>query len=718
MSFKSYLRFSNRVPIMRKLTVSFLSLFITVLSTWGQSTNLTHGPILGALTDTSIKVFCRTSQAASVNVMYKKGADTEVAASGMVNTIATNDFTATISLSDLLPNTSYDYQIVVDGVTAATSTFTTLPTTDQPARFSFSVGADLLDMPFTIMNSVDAKNPAFNLLIGDTVYADAGIAAVTLDDFRGKYKMNFGESNLANFFRKCPTFFTWDDHEIQNNWDKGAVGLYIPARQAYNEYVNAINPSSRTTGNLYYSFKAGQAEFYVFDTRTYRSRNNATDNSTKTMLGTVQKADFKYWLLNSTAKFKIVISSVPFSDFGTTSNDSWIGFQTEKAELLNFINANSIKGVLFITGDQHFSMAARLNNVGPKYNLYEFLPTPLATQTRTAPATLDSQLLFRQDKKFNYGFFTIDTTVTPATLTYINYDSTNNPLYQLTINETDINPTTTASPPPPVPEVILDNSTTGSVSIFGDWTQVTSVLGPYNFNYLHDGNTNKGPKSVKYTPTIPSTGVYDVYVRWPSAANNANNTRVVLLSQGGGVTYSVNQQIQNNTWVKLGTHTFVEGALGYVMIKNESTTGYVIADAVKFTPYSSFGDGVPDSWKRSYWGWNFATDTASVGIADPDGDGMNNLAEFMAGTSPVDRSSKVEITSAAPDGSNFVVQWPCIGGMSYDVEWTTNFSQWTWADRVSPPSTGTASWTDDGSRIDGIQPGDAMRRFYRVKIPN
>jgi alkaline phosphatase D len=702
---------------LQRLCFGFLAMLVSTASSFAQSAHLTHGPILGSVTDGSVKIFGRTGQPAAIRVFYKKTSDTSFVSTGSINTVTNNDLTATILLSGLLPNTSYDYQLVVDNVPTVTSTFTTLPVVNQPSRFSFSVGADLLDFPFTIMNSIDAKNPLFSLLIGDNIYADAAPVASTLDEFRAKYKLNLAEPNLANFLSKRPTVFTWDDHEIQNNWDKGVAGLYLPARQSYDEYINPLNPSPRTPGTLYYNYQVGQVDFYVFDTRTFRSRNNALDNSTKTMLGASQKADFKNWLLTSKAKFKIVVSSVGFSDFGTTSNDSWIGFQSEKAELIKFINSNNIKGVLFVTGDQHFSIVARLNSVGPNYNLYEFLPTPLATQNRTAPATSDPQLLFRQDKKHNYGFFTVDTTVTPATLTFVNYDNANNPLYQITINETDINPTVPASPPPATPEIIVDNSMTGSVSVVGSWPEVTSVREAQNLSYLHDDNAGKGIKTVKFTPTIPATGVYDVYVRWPGGGTNrASNARFTLLSQGGGVTYSVNQQVQSNSWIFLGTHTFAYGSLGYVMIKNESTTGYVIADAVKFSPHSTSRDGISDSWKLNYWGWNYTADPSSLATADPDGDGMNNLAEFIAGTSPLDRFSKVEINGASSIGSNFVVEWPGVGGVSYDVEWSTNMNQWIWVDRVIPPLSGPTSWIDDGSKVGGVLPSDTLRRFYRVKI--
>ncbi len=74
------------------------------------------------------------------------------------------------------------------------------------------------------------------------------------------------------------------------------------------------------------------------------------------------------------------------------------------------------------------------------------------------------------------------------------------------------------------------------------------------------------------------------------------------------------------------------------------------------------GDGLADAWEMLHFGSLNATPAA-----DPDGDGVDNLHEFRAGTDPLDAASRFEIVeiSATPGGP--ALQWTSQANHTYRV---------------------------------------------------
>ncbi|MGO8677970.1 MAG: hypothetical protein ACLQVX_19150 [Limisphaerales bacterium] len=87
-----------------------------------------------------------------------------------------------------------------------------------------------------------------------------------------------------------------------------------------------------------------------------------------------------------------------------------------------------------------------------------------------------------------------------------------------------------------------------------------------------------------------------------------------------------------------------------------------------------------DDWKLHFFGT--LTDPRAADTADPDGDGMPNWMEFLAGTSPIDSNSKLQFTSAQKtvvDGqAEAVLHWLTAPGRAYEVLWSTQPSGGSW----------------------------------------
>jgi alkaline phosphatase D len=401
------------------------------------ASRLKSGPIVGDPGPDHMRVWARTDRAASLAVEYKPSAAAwPGTVSAAVATDTSSDFSGAIALTGLQPSSSYDYRLRLDGQpTADTWSFRTPGALGPGTLTTFALGADLawgLD-PFDIFRHIGDRNPDAMFYLGDQIYADQPvlIGSSSAAYFR-KYRENWGEMWLKPFLSRVPALMTWDDHEILDNWDQGTADPYAAGRAAYDAYQGSHNPDPRTAGGIPFSTRLGDAAFFFLDTRTFRSPESAVDDASKTMLGQTQKADLKNWLLLSTARFKFIVSSIMWNDHGTTGNDSWAGYTTEREEIFEHIQSHHLCGVVLLSGDQHWTGVFRLSDVAPHY-LYEMSPTPLGQSRRTKTTDTGSDILFTYDANKVYGLVTADSRTEPATVSWEVHDAFDDVIYQQAI---------------------------------------------------------------------------------------------------------------------------------------------------------------------------------------------------------------------------------------------------------------------------------------------
>jgi len=106
--------------------------------------------------------------------------------------------------------------------------------------------------------------------------------------------------------------------------------------------------------------------------------------------------------------------------------------------------------------------------------------------------------------------------------------------------------------------------------------------------YWHDGNAGKGTRFVRFNPTLPTNGYYDVYLWWVQDPNRASNTPVDIAGPTYTNTVGVNQQINGSAWIKVASSNYFESGTGAnVTVRNDGTTGYVVANAARWMPLGS-----------------------------------------------------------------------------------------------------------------------------------
>jgi hypothetical protein len=492
------------------------------------ASRLKSGPILGDPGPDRMRVWARADRAASLAVEYRpSGAAWPGTVSAAVNTDASGDFAATIALTGLQPASAYAYRLRLDGQpTAAEWSFRTLGAVGPGAVTTFALGADLkwgLD-PFDIFNPLHGHNPDVMLYLGDQIYADEPVSiAPDVAAYARKHREVWGERYLAPFLSSVPALMTWDDHEIFDNWDSGTADPYTAARAAFDIYQGSHNPSPRIAGGIPFEARAGDAAFYFLDTRTFRSPEAAPDDASKTMLGAVQKADLEQWLLASTARFKFIVSSIMWNDHGTTGNDSWVGYKTERQAIFEFIRSHHLCGVLLLSGDQHWTGVFRLANVAP-YDLYELSPTPLGNSRRPKTTDTGADILFTYDANKVFGLVTADSRTEPATVTWEVRDPFDQVIDQQTIPWSGLCPDSDGDTFLDDVDCAPDNATAwsqpGEVQIL--WTNVTAL-----------GWAAPSDKGGTFNP------VYDL-LESPAAANFSAPSASCLLTGSIALSYTEN----------------------------------------------------------------------------------------------------------------------------------------------------------------------------------
>jgi alkaline phosphatase D len=425
---------------------------------------ITHGPRVGAVSDTEAKVWARACRPVSVAVEYKSTDEDWRAAQPTepVQADAARDGIAVARLTGLDADTRYDYRLLIDGEQAEpplTGSFATMPAAGG-GTLTFMVGSDLhpaSGQQLTVFDLLAQQPATFALLFGDLVDIEPLVAEVSSeappaeatatpptpaprpnpqskDAYESLYRAVLGDTHFRAFMASMPTVMMWDDHEILNDWDGGTSHPYPFARAAFDEYAAAANPDPVRGSDLYYAFRASDADFFVLDTRTFRDREDKIDNEQKTMLGNRQKADLKRWLLGSTAKIKFIISSVMWGNLAAHKEEAWINYRTERDEILDFIRDQDVKGVVLLSSDEHWNAVAHI----PPWGHYEVAASSLGGVPFLQTFTAEPELVFKLGRTHAFGLYTVDTRTCPATVDFRITGTDGDLVHEMRLNEAEL----------------------------------------------------------------------------------------------------------------------------------------------------------------------------------------------------------------------------------------------------------------------------------------
>ena len=239
-------------------------------------------------------------------------------------------------------------------------------------------------------------------------------------------------------------------------------------------------------------------------------------------------------------------------------------------------------------------------------------------------------------------------------------------------------------------------------------------------------STNLVATSVSHTYASPGTNVVRLIVSGPTGSGT--NTQIVVTSLQSMVNVVANPTNGGSVFgagaFEVGTSALLLAvpSNGWLFVRwndgatNNSYTIIVPASDITYTANFSkidnVGDGIPDWWRARYFGGDgSATSALSCATSDPDGDGLNNLQEYLAGTDPTNGASALALTGIAIVSNDVLVTW--VGGTNawQQLQCTsalTDSNAWLAIFTNAPPTPITNTYLHPGA-------GSASNLFYRVK---
>jgi len=321
------------------------------------SQTITHGPIVGAVTDSSAKILLMTNKIDYSIVIEENNKIIyglnflEIVLARKEKTINNKNEEISISTNpkNLKPNTEYTYKIFSDNIIdTIIGSFKTFPKNYQSTNFSFTLGSCTEQHHNdSIFVEMQKHQPAFFLHLGDWLYPDnfkedKFYYDKSLEHQKELYQKRYEMPNLKNFLQTTPMDFVFDDEDgVYDDFSKNSytelkmngnsieikeVPYPDSLRKIAIEGLHTFFPSyNEIEDQAYHSFVYGNAEIFFLDTRSTRSPNSEVFTKTKngkykykvpkghTILDSAQMNWLLAKLKNSKADWKFIVSGVTFN---------------------------------------------------------------------------------------------------------------------------------------------------------------------------------------------------------------------------------------------------------------------------------------------------------------------------------------------------------------------------------------------------------------------
>lgn len=407
--------------MIKKLHLLVAVLLISVSSL---SAQIQSGPMLGYSEMREVMLWVQTKKESSVKFVYwDKEKPAVKFSTSEIKTTKADAFVAKLVADEVLPGKKYGYEVWVDKKKVTISyplefqTQTLWQYRTDPPAFKFAVGScayineDGFDRPGTpygseyeIFTSIYKSKPDFMLWSGDNIYLRE-VDWNTKTGIQKRYTHTRSLPEMQPLLGSIHNYAIWDDHDFgPNDADRGFVSKK-QTLDAFKLFWGNLNYTFKDEG-VTGSFQWADCQFFLMDDRWWRTPNDRTTGS-REYFGQKQIQ----WLVDalkfSNAPFKFVIVG---GQVGNPAKifENFANYEEERTQLFDLITKEKIPGVIFISGDRHWTSLCKVDRPG-SYPLYDLTISAL-TSGPSKPVKEEADAPYVEGTtvtKHNYGLLEI-----------------------------------------------------------------------------------------------------------------------------------------------------------------------------------------------------------------------------------------------------------------------------------------------------------------------
>ncbi len=361
-----------------------------------QKSLLQSGPMLGYSDMFESMLWVQTNAPAKVQFAYWPKSDPALRyLTDEKFTEKYEGYTAHLIADRVQPGEVYEYELLINDQVVKLGYPTTFQTQTlwqwrtEPPSFKLATGScayvnePAYDRPgkpygdeYQIFTAIHEKKPDIMLWLGDNVYLREP-DWYTRTGFLHRYTHTRSLPEMQPLLASTHHYAIWDDHDYAiDNGDASFVHKEL-SQEIFRLFWGNPTYGLPGQGGITTQFRWADIDFFLLDDRYFRTSNNLKTGEC-TVLGEAQLD----WLINalatSDATFKIVA-------IGGQVLTSYVGNETymtlcarERAQLLERINGEGLKNIVFLSGDRHHTEFSKMIDRNG-HTLYDLTTSPLTS---------------------------------------------------------------------------------------------------------------------------------------------------------------------------------------------------------------------------------------------------------------------------------------------------------------------------------------------------